>query len=469
MAVTERRVTEEMDSGTLVRTLRSTFDSGRTRDIAWRRRQLDGLLRMLEVREDIFLEALATDLGRPRFEGWLADLRATALDIADLRKHLTRWSRDERVRPPWQLLMTRTKIIREPRGVVLVIAPWNYPIGLLVSPMAAALAAGNAVVAKPSEISPTVSNTLARELPKFVDSDAVAVVEGGVAETQALLAERFDHIFYTGNGNVGRLVAEAAARHLTPVTLELGGKSPAIVDRDADLDIAARRIIWGKLLNAGQTCVAPDYVLAHEAVHDELVAKLARVVQVRFGDDPRASESLGRIVDERHAARLEGLLRAGGYKSIACGGTVDVASRYVAPTVLAGVDPDAAVMGEEIFGPILPVVAVTDMDEAIGYVNGHDKPLALYVFTSSSATADRVLRRTSSGGACVNDVVSHLLVPRLPFGGVGPSGQGAYHGRWGFEEFTHHKSVMDRPTWMELSVLYPPYTQLKERIARRLL
>jgi aldehyde dehydrogenase (NAD+) len=342
-------------------------------------------------------------------------------------------------------------------------------VQLLVHPVAAALAAGNTVVAKPSEVSPTVSAALAEFLPQYVDPDALAVVEGGVAETQALLAERFDHIFYTGNGTVARHVAEAAARNLTPVTLELGGKSPVIVDRDADLDGAARRIAWGKFMNAGQTCIAPDYVLVHEEVHDQLVDKLATVIRDRYGDDPKASESFGRIVNERHAQRLKGLLDAGGYKAVACGGTADPAARYVAPTVLAGVDPDAAVMGEEIFGPILPVLPVADVDEAVAYVNGHDKPLALYVFTNSGDTADRVLRRTSSGGACVNEVVSHIAIPAMPFGGVGPSGTGAYGGRWGFEQFSHRKAVQRRPRWLELKAVYPPYTKAKEKLLRRLL
>ncbi|HXX89876.1 MAG TPA: aldehyde dehydrogenase family protein [Acidimicrobiales bacterium] len=468
MAITEDRSTMQEHAAAIVKGVRSTFDSGRTRDIAWRQRQLAGLVEMLEEHEEAFLDAMAADLGRPRFEGWMADLRVTLRDANELRRNLRSWARDERVRPPWQLLGTRNRIVREPLGAVLVIAPWNYPIHLLVSPLAAALAAGNTAVVKPSEVTPTVSGALARYIPMHVDPEAVAVVEGGVPETQALLTQRFDRIFYTGNGHVGRQIAEAAARHLTPVTLELGGKSPVIVDRDANLDSAARRIVWGKFLNAGQTCVAPDYVLAHESVHDALVDKLASTIRERYGDDPRTSDSFGRIVNERHALRLQGLLAAGGFKAVACGGDVDAGARYVAPTVLAGVDPDAAVMGEEIFGPILPVLPVRDVDEAIAYVNGHDKPLALYVFTGSSRTADHVLRQTSSGGACVNEVVSHVLPAALPFGGVGPSGTGAYHGRWGFEEFSHRKAVMDRPTWLELAMMYAPYTALKERIVRRL-
>lgn len=265
-----------------------------------------------------------------------------------------------------------------------------------------------------------------------------------------------------------RKIAEAAARHLTPIALELGGKSPVIVDRDADLDGAARRIVWGKFTNAGQACIAPDYVLAHEEIHDDLAEKLAAVIAERYGSDPRVSGSFGRIVNERHAQRLKGLLDAGGYKAVACGGVVDVAARYVSPTVLAGVDRTAAVMGEEIFGPILPVLPVASVDDAIAFVDSHDKPLALYVFTNSAGTADQVLRRTSSGGACVNEVMSHILVPAMPFGGVGPSGMGAYGGRWGFEEFSHRKAVMKRPRWMELKAMYPPYTAAKERFIRRL-
>ncbi len=448
--------------------LREQFEHGRTRPLEWRLAQLHGLSRLLEEQETELLDAMAADLGRPGFEGWLADLRTTGREVEYAVKHLHRWVADEKVRPPWQLRGTHPSIIREPLGVVLVIAPWNYPVYLCLAPMVGALAAGNAVVLKPSELAPTVSSLLARLIPHYLDPKAVAVVEGGVAETQALLAERFDHIFYTGNGRVGREVMAAAARHLTPVTLELGGKSPTIVDRDCDLDMAAGRIVFGKMINAGQTCVAPDYVLVHRDVERELLDKLAAVVRTRYGDDPAASPDFGRIVNDRHLERLAGLLEGGGYESVVCGGKVDHASRYVAPTVLAGVSLDAPVMTEEIFGPILPVVAVDSVDEAIEIVNSRDKPLALYVFTRSKITADRVLRSTSSGGACINDAATHLLVEALPFGGVGPSGMGAYHGRWGFETFSHRKAVLDRPAWLELPIA-APYTKWKQRLFRRLL
>lgn len=447
---------------------RATFDSGRTRPLPWRREQLGGLARLLVEREPELLDALASDLGRPAFEGWLADLRATVKEIRHLERHLDRWTRVERVRPPWQLAATKTTIRREPLGVVLVIGPWNYPIHLTITPLAAAIAAGNSAVVKPSEVSPKVSATLADLLPRYVDPAAVVIVEGGVPETTELLAERFDHIFYTGNGTVGRIVAEAAAKHLTPTTLELGGKCPVIVARDADLSITAARVGWGKFINAGQTCVSPDYVLVEEDVHDRLVDELVRVVRKQRGNEPRASGSFGRIVNERHASRLGALLDGGGYRRIATGGDVDIEARYLAPTILAGVERDAPVMSEEIFGPILPVVPVRDIDSAIDHVNANDKPLALYAFTRSNKTAERILDRTSSGGACVNDVMTHLLAPQLPFGGVGPSGHGAYHGRWGLEQFSHRKAVLDRPEWFEMPILYPPYGGWKAKIARRL-
>jgi aldehyde dehydrogenase (NAD+) len=295
----------------------------------------------------------------------------------------------------------------------------------------------------------------------------VAVVEGGVPETQGLLAERWDHVFYTGNGAVGRIVMEAAARHLTPVTLELGGKSPAIVDRSANIAVAARRIAWGKFLNAGQTCVAPDYVLVDREVEQPLLDALAATVTGFYGPDPRRSPDYARIVNDRHFERLCGLLGTGG--TVVVGGASDPADRYVAPTVLTDVDPGAPIMGEEIFGPLLPVLPVDDVDAAIEFVNDRDKPLALYVFSESDPVVERVLSRTSAGGAAVNATMLHVAVPALPFGGVGASGTGAYHGRAGFETFSHRKSVLTKPTRIDPPVAYPPYTGWKQRLLRRFL
>jgi aldehyde dehydrogenase (NAD+) len=349
-------------------------------------------------------------------------------------------------------------------GVVLIISPWNYPLQLLLVPLVGAIAAGNCAVLKPSEITPAMSDLFARRLPNYVDRESIQVVEGGVAETTALLAERFDHIFYTGNGTVGRIVMEAAAKHLTPVTLELGGKSPCIVDQHTDLDVAAKRIIWGKFFNAGQTCVAPDYVLVQQAIEDALLARMKQTLVEFFGDDPSKSPDYGRIVNERHHQRLMKLLPGSG--EVVAGGVGDEEKRYIAPTILRNVPADAPVMADEIFGPILPVLKYAGIDEAIARVNARPKPLALYLFTNDEEVQKRVLERTSSGGVTVNHTLLHLTVPALPFGGVGASGLGAYHGKFSFETFSHRKSVLIKPTWLDLKFIYPPYDKTKRKLVR---
>ncbi|GAC1586523.1 MAG: aldehyde dehydrogenase family protein [Acidimicrobiales bacterium] len=456
-----------LDAAGLVAELRATFNTGRTRPLAWRRRQLEGLRRLLSEAEPELLAALATDLGKPAVEGWLADL-AISIDEIDVYLHnLEAWAAPEKVKLPLAQKPGKAYVRREPLGVVLVIAPWNYPVQLLLLPVAAALAAGNAVVAKPSELAPATSAAIARLVPRYLDADAVRVVQGGVSETTALLEQRWDHIFYTGNGTVGRVVMAAAAKHLTPVTLELGGKSPTIVDRSADISVATRRIAWGKYLNAGQTCVAPDHVFVHEAVHDQFLDALHSAVTSFYGADPHASVDYARIVNDRHFGRLTGLLDAGGFDSVAIGGDRDASDRYLSPTVVTGVHDDAAVMGEEIFGPILPVIKVPDLDAAIDRINAGDKPLALYAFGSGTAT-DRIIGATSSGGVCVNHTVFHLAVPGLPFGGVGESGMGSYHGRWGFDTFSHRRAVLEKPTALDPSIAYPPYGRVKKAILRRM-
>ena len=384
-------------------------------------------------------------------------------------RHLDAWMAPERVPVPVVLQPAKAVIRREPLGVALVISPWNYPVHLLLLPMAAAIAAGNTVIGKPSEVAAATSGAIARLVPRYMDPEAVAIVEGAVPETQALLAERFDHLFYTGNGRVGRVVMEAAARHLTPVTLELGGKSPAIVDRGADLDVASRRIAFGKFLNAGQTCVAPDYVLVHRAVEGALVERLAARVREFYGDDPRRSRDYPRIVNDQHFERLVGLLEAGGFDQVVAGGADRAVpgERFFPPTILRGVSPEALLMEEEIFGPVLPVIAVDDVDAAIEFVNARPKPLSLYVFSEDRAASRRVLARTSSGSACVNTCVIQLAVPELPFGGVGASGMGAYHGRNGFETFSHRKSVLEKPTGFEPPLQYPPYSRFRQWVLRR--
>jgi aldehyde dehydrogenase (NAD+) len=451
-----------------VEQLRTTFASGRTRPVTWRKEQLAGLRRMMRDGEEELLEALHTDLGRPRVEAFAADIGHTKAELRHLHRHVERWMRPTRVHVPATAVPARAHVHPQPLGVVLVIAPWNYPIQLLVEPVAAALAAGNCVVAKPSELAPASSAVMARLLPRYVDPDALVVVEGGVEATTALLAERWDHIFFTGSTAVGRIVAAAAAEHLTPTTLELGGKSPTYVHASADLGVAARRIAWGKFLNAGQTCIAPDYVLADRAIRDELVDRLVSEVASFYGPEPQRSPSFGRIVNQRHVERLQRLLD-GGVGTVATGGTVDPADRFVAPTIT--VDPPAAsaLMEEEIFGPILPVLAVDGPAEAAAFINARPKPLALYVFAEDEHRVDALLEQTSSGGVCVNQTLMHLLPADLPFGGVGDSGSGGYHGKAGFDAFSHHRSVLRKGTRPDVKLLYPPYGRLAEGLVRRLL
>jgi aldehyde dehydrogenase (NAD+) len=453
----------------LVTRLRRTFASGRTRPEPWRRSQLERLRALLVESEPELAAALHADLGKSATEAYLTEIGFTVAEIDVALKQLPAWLKPERVGTPMNAKPAKAYVVREPLGVALVIAPWNYPVQLLLAPVAAALAAGNCVVLKPSELAPATSAALARLIPRYLDGDAVAIVEGGVPETTALLAQRWDHIFYTGNGTVGRVVARAAAEHLTPTTLELGGKSPVIVAADADLKTAARRITFGKFLNAGQTCVAPDHVFVDQTVHDELVRGIAEAVATFFGKDPQTAKDFGRIVNDRHFARLSGLYDGGGYARTVVGGDRDAATRYFAPTVVDEVDADAPLMQEEIFGPILPIIPVGGVDEAIARINAGDKPLALYAFTRDDATTQQILGATSSGGVTVNHTLLHLTVPTLPFGGVGESGTGAYHGKAGFEVFSHRRSVLEKPAGMDVPLLYPPYTSIKDRLLRRLM
>ncbi len=450
----------------LVKQLRQSFDAGRTRPIEWRLHQLDRIQAMLREHEGELVDALAADLGKPPLEAYSTDVGFVISEIEYVRKHLRGWLKPEKVYAPVAVQPGQARVHREPVGVVLVIAPWNYPVQLLLSPMVGAIAAGNCVIGKPSEVAPHTSAVIARLVPQYLDQDCIAIVEGAVAETTALLAERFDHIFYTGNGRVGRVVMEAAAKHLTPITLELGGKSPAIVDSNAKLDVAARRITWGKFLNAGQTCIAPDYVLVAKELEQPLVTAIGKAVVDFYGTDPKQSSDYARIVSDGHFRRLEGLMASG---TPAIGGDTDASQRYIAPTVLQQVDASSPAMADEIFGPILPILPVDDVDEAIDFVNERDKPLALYIFSESDDVQHQVIEQTTSGGACVNATLFHVAVPGLPFGGVGPSGMGAYHGKASFECFTHRKGVLTRSTRVDPPIAYPPYTKIKEKLLRRFL
>ncbi len=451
----------------IVDRVRRGFDSGVLRSIQSRRTQLGQLRRLLVEQEDRLVDALVADVGKPRIEAYTTEIGFMVNEVDYVLAHLDAWNKSYKVKVPLTLKPGVGRIHPQPLGTVCVIAPWNYPVHLLFAPLVPALAAGNCAVLKPSEVTPTVAATVADLAPRYLDERAVAVVTGAVDETTALLEERFDHIFYTGNGNVGRVVMAAAARHLTPVTLELGGKSPAIVAADANIAVAARRIAWGKFVNAGQTCVAPDHVLVEESVEQELLDALAHAITDFYGDDPSTSPDYARIVNERHHDRLMALLDSGGYDSTVTGGRGDRSTKYIAPTVLAGVKPDAAVMADEIFGPILPVLTVSDIDEAIRFVNDRDKPLALYAFSSNDRTLERIVEQTSSGGVTLNHVLLHLAAPDLPFGGVGPSGMGAYHGKAGFDVFSHRRPVLDKPYRPDPAVMYPPYTRFKQKLIRR--
>jgi len=445
--------------------LRATFRSGRTRPLEWRLEQLRAVEKLLQENSPALEKALAADLGKPALEALAADIGFPKGEAAFAIKNLSRWMKPQMVAQPMAQRPGKSWVQHDPLGVILIIAPWNYPVQLCFNPLVAAIAAGNCAVIKPSELNPETSALIAQLVPKYLDKDCFEVVEGAIDETTVLLEQQFDHIVYTGNGRVARVVMEAAAKHLTPVTLELGGKSPCIVMADANLDVAAHRIAWGKWSNAGQTCTAPDYVLVHRDVEEALIEKLQGVIKEFYGDKPRSSKDYPRIVNERHVDRLAGLIEDN--SQVAVGGDFDRAERYFAPTVLRGVKADQKVMQDEIFGPILPVLSVPGIDAAIGYINDHDKPLALYVFSGDRKVSERVLAETSSGGACINATLWHCANPNLPFGGVGPSGMGAYHGRWGFDVLSHRKAVTEKPTSMDPKITYPPYTRIKEWLVRK--
>ena len=451
----------------IVQNLREGSAKGVLRENSGRVAQLRQLRLMLVEHEERLIDALVADLGKPRIEAYMSEIGFTISEIDRTLKHLDSWTKPERVKVPLTLKPGTAKIYPQPLGTVCIIAPWNYPVQLLLAPLIAALAAGNTAVLKPSEVAPACADLIAELIPEYIGKGTVAVVTGGVEETSALLEQRFDHIFYTGNGTVARIVMSAAAKHLTPVTLELGGKSPAIVAADADIRVTARRIAWAKFVNAGQTCVAPDYVLVEDGAEEELLVALSDSITEFFGDDPQQSADFARIVNERHHDRLSGLLDGGGYDTTVAGGTGDRADRYIAPTVLAGVKPDAPLMNEEIFGPILPVLNVANIDEAIGFVNDREKPLALYAFSTSDAVLARVVDRTTAGGVTLNHALLHLAVPDLPFGGVGESGMGSYHGKAGFDAFSHRKPVFNRPLRPDPSIMYAPYTRMKQKMIRK--
>jgi aldehyde dehydrogenase (NAD+) len=444
--------------------LRQLFATGRTGSLQWRLDQLHGIERLVTEREPEIAVALAADLGRSAAEAWLGDIASTKGEAAYARKHLKKWMRRRRSSLPVAQLPARAWVQYDPLGVVLIIAPWNYPVYLGLAPLVAAVAAGNCAVLKPSELAPATSALLARLVPEYLDPNAVRVVEGDASTTQELLAQGFDHAVFTGGTEIGKKIMAAAAPTLTPVTLELGGKSPVIVGADADIDVAARRIAWVKLMNSGQTCIAPDYVLADHRIVDSLIGKIiANLRDFRSGEpDPSL-----RIVNERQFDRLVALISATDGHVVAGGGS-DRAAMRIEPTVIVNPSPTDGVMADEIFGPILPVLSVESLDQAVEFVNSKPKPLALYVFTSSPQQGRDLVDRIPSGGAVINHVAMHCLVPQLPFGGVGASGIGAYHGRWGFEALSHRRAVLSKTAKPDPRLVYPPYTDRALKLMRRL-
>lgn len=433
--------------------------------------QLRALERMLEAHEAEFLGALAADLGKPEVEARLTELDLVRSEIDHAQLYLTEWMEAKHVRVPLAYQPAAAKVEPQPLGLVLVIGPWNYPLNLVFAPLVGALAAGNCVVLKPSELAPATSALIARLVPRYLDPRAVAVVEGGVEASQALLAQRWDHIFYTGGERVGRIVAEAAARNLTPVTLELGGKSPAVVV-DGNPSAIARRLAYGKFLNAGQTCVAPDYVLAVGPAADAMEKHLPKAISSFYGRNPAKSRDYGRIVNRQALERLARFVEhaAAGGGRIVSGGATDADALFIEPTVLADVDPASPVMSEEIFGPVLPIVRVASFDDAVRFINSRPSPLAAYLFSDKPRLQAAFEDQVRAGAIAHNICNAHLAVPGLPFGGVGASGHGSYHGRAGFETFSQYRSVLSKTAMLDtLRAVYPPYGRVKSGLLRRVL
>eukprot|EP01112_Ceratiomyxa_fruticulosa_P020543 TRINITY_DN7020_c0_g3_i1.p1 TRINITY_DN7020_c0_g3~~TRINITY_DN7020_c0_g3_i1.p1 ORF type:complete len:511 (-),score=88.22 TRINITY_DN7020_c0_g3_i1:66-1598(-) len=454
----------------LVDNLRKTYERKTTIPLAWRKTQLEVLMKMMKEREDEFHTALQIDLGKGFFESWLTETSLINGNIQYFYDNLEKWMKPQEVPCTPMLLPAKSYVIREPLGVILVIAPWNYPFQLAIVPLAAALAAGNTVVIKPSEIATATSKALAKIIPEYFDKSVVNIVEGGVAETTELLKCKFDHIFFTGSPRVGQIIYEAAAKHLTPVTLELGGKSPVVVDETADLDVTAKRLAWTKFMNCGQTCVAPDYVLCPASVQDKLASKLEKAIEGLYGKNPRDSPDFARVINEGMGNRLFRMVKDDTEKGKAetvTGGKWESQTRYFAPTVLKNVTTDSAVMQEEIFGPVLPILPILDnIEDAVNFISERPKPLSAIIFSKDKKNQEILRSKTSSGSFLINDAVVHVSNHHLPFGGVGNSGIGRFHGPYSFDIFCNLKSVHDNPTFLDPSLRYPPYTKTEQTIIK---
>ena len=452
-----------MEIEELVQRQRDFFRTGRTKDVAFRIAALQKLENSIVKYEKEINEALYADLHKSAFEGYMTEVGLSLSELRFLIKNTAVWSKTRRVRTPLAQFHAKSYVVQEPYGAALVMSPWNYPFMLSLEPAAGAIAAGNCCIIKPSAYAPATSAILKRIISETFQEDYVAVVEGGRQENARLLEQKFDYIFFTGSVAVGRLVMEKAAAHLTPVTLELGGKSPCIVDRDAKLSLAAKRIVFGKFLNSGQTCVAPDYCFVHESVKEEFIGYLVKWIDKMIGKQPFSNPDYPKMINEKHYDRVLGLVQG---EKIVTGGCGKRETLQIAPTVLKDVSPDAPVMQEEIFGPILPILTFSTLDEAIHFVKGREKPLALYLFTRDRIAEKRVLQEIPFGGGCINDTVVHLATPYMGFGGGGQSGMGSYHGKKSFDTFSHYKSILKNSSFLDLPVRYPPATARKEQLLR---
>ena len=453
----------EQEINSLVARQRKFFQTGATLPVSVRITALRGLYTAIVKYENEIHDALKKDLGKSGFESYMCETGLVLEEISYMLKHIRRFAGEKRVRTPLSQFHSRSFKKPSPYGVTLIMSPWNYPFMLTLSPLVDALAAGNTAVVKPSAYSPNTSEILRKILSQCFDPQYVAVVTGGRAENTCLLREHFDYIFFTGSQTVGKEVMRNAAEYLTPVTLELGGKSPCIVDQTADIRLAARRIVFGKYLNCGQTCVAPDYIYCHRSVKDSLVKEIQRQIQLQYGEEPLHNPDYGKIINKKHFDRILGLIEE---KKIVHGGNSDRDTLRIEPTVLDNVTFADPVMQEEIFGPLMPVLVFDSLDEAIAGINAMPHPLALYFFTSDKAAAKDVTSRCGFGGGCINDTIIHLATTEMGFGGFGESGMGAYHGKTGFDTFSHYKSIVDKKTWIDLPMRYQPYRKMHEKMVR---
>ncbi len=449
-----------------VEKLNNSYTTGKTQSIEWRKTQLLALKRMLEENHHDFLQVLKKDLGKCETEATVAELGFLLSDIKHTIKHLNKWVKPRKVSTPMAAWPASSFQHPEPLGTVLIMGAWNYPLQLLLAPYIAAIAAGNCAVLKPSELAVETSKLVAKLIVQYMDVSCVEVVEGGKDEATALLACSWDHIFYTGGEVVGKIVMSAAARHLTPVTLELGGKSPCFVDKNTNITVTARRLVWGKWMNAGQTCIAPDYVIVEKGFEQKLIAAVKEELHKQYGKTPLTSRDFGNIINHRHLKRLESYLDN---VNVVHGGEIDETRPAMSPTIVLSPPLDSPVMREEIFGPILPIITVDSIDEGITFVNNRPKPLALYAFSDKDDVLDKIISRTSSGSVCTNDTMLFMTNPELPFGGVGNSGMGSYHGRAGFDTFSHLKTVMKRSFALDVFFRYAPFSSLKLSLLKKFL